>query len=551
MNHRLLSAVLLLPLASSLACGSKSSGAGAAGKGGSSGGSSAGSGGSGAGGSSAGAGGNTGTGGSGSGGTTGTGGSPASTGSVLERGNHPSKDANYTQPALTKAAAATMARDAAFMANFTGSMWASPVYLENGPNGKGVFFAVTTGNDVYALDETTGAVVWMKNIGSSPTANGVNCGSIHPLGILSTPVIDASKRTIYVAGAIGTTMINSHQVHALSVDDGTEKTGWPVDVTGTLQFTAPAANQRSALSLVNGILYVAYGGHVGDCGDYRGRVVAINTADPTQVAGWATGGQGEAIWAAGGMASDGTSVFAATGNNTARVTTHADSEEIVRISGMATFTRSNQNLFFPSRWNGMDGSDADVGSSNPVYLTISGATPSNVLAALSKDGHFYLLDAANLGGSTALADVTIAMASNSMAIWTAPTAYQTATGGMHVALQIGGMSVGCPGNVTGRSVMSVSLSAASPPKPTVAWCAAMSGNTNTSPISTTTDGKTDALVWIVNNGTLNAFDGDTGAVVYNGSGTSCTNVRQWTSPIAVKGRIVVGGDGHLCSWSPH
>ena len=47
-------------------------------------------------------------------------------------------------------------------------MWASPLYLENGPGGKGVFFAVTTGNDVFALDETTGAMVWMHNIGSSP-----------------------------------------------------------------------------------------------------------------------------------------------------------------------------------------------------------------------------------------------------------------------------------------------------------------------------------------------------------------------------------------------
>jgi len=28
-------------------------------------------------------------------------------------------------------------------------------------------------------------------------------------------------------------------------------------------------------------------------------------------------------------------------------------------------------------------------------------------------------------------------------------------------------------------------------------------------------------------------------------------VRQWTSPIAVKGRIVTSADGHLCSWSVH
>src|SRR5207237_8753857 len=100
----------------------------------------------------------------GSAGATGTAGSQ----SVLERNRNPSRDGNFPQPALTKAAAATMAPTPGFTANFTGTMFASPLYLENGPGGKGVFFAVTTGNDVYALDETTGAIVWQKNIGSSP-----------------------------------------------------------------------------------------------------------------------------------------------------------------------------------------------------------------------------------------------------------------------------------------------------------------------------------------------------------------------------------------------
>ena len=31
---------------------------------------------------------------------------------------------------------------------------------------------------------------------------------------------------------------------------------------------------------MNGILYVAYGGHIGDCGGYHGWVVAINTSEP-------------------------------------------------------------------------------------------------------------------------------------------------------------------------------------------------------------------------------------------------------------------------------
>jgi outer membrane protein assembly factor BamB len=116
---------------------------------------------------------------------------PTATGnSVLERNNHASRDGHFVQPTLTKAAAATLARDTAFIGTFAGNMWASPLYLENGPGGKGVFFVVTTGNDVMALDETTGAVVWTHNIGPSPTNSGAGCGNIHPIGILSTPVID-------------------------------------------------------------------------------------------------------------------------------------------------------------------------------------------------------------------------------------------------------------------------------------------------------------------------------------------------------------------------
>jgi hypothetical protein len=53
------------------------------------------------------------------------------------------------------------------------------------------------------------------------------------------------------------------------------------------------------------------------------------------------------------------------------------------------------------------------------------------------------------------------------------------------------------------------------------------------------------------NGKLYGADGDTGATVFGGGTGTCDNVRRWTSPIAVNGRIVVGGDGHLCSWSPH
>jgi hypothetical protein len=97
-------------------------------------------------------------------------------------------------------------------------------------------------------------------------------------------------------------------------------------------------------------------------------------------------------------------------------------------------------------------------------------------------------------------------------------------------------------------VMAVRLSSANPPVPTVAWCAALSSPT-TAPIATSTDGTANTVVWYSSGGKLVGVDGDTGARIYTSS-NSCSGVQQWTSPIAANGHIVVGGNGHLCSWSP-
>jgi hypothetical protein len=482
------------------------------------------------------------------GGSTGSGGSISSGDqSVLERNKHPSRDGVFLQPTLTKAAAATLGADTTFNAGatFSGAMWASPLYLQNGPNGKGVFFVATTGNDVLALDETTGATVWKHNVGSAPSQSGAGCGNIKPIGIISTGVIDESARILYVAGGVGTNSIMDHQIHALSVDDGSEKSGWPFSVSKVTSpataFMPPPQNQRSALSLVGGTVYVAYGGHIGDCGAYHGWVVGVNASDPTKFGGWATGGQGEGIWGAAGMASDGNGVFALTGNNTQRVTTHLDSEEAVRITGLGTLADS----FYASGWQSMDSGDADLGASNPVYVELPGATPSKILAVVSKDGHLYLLDAGALGGKGGQ-KVDYMVANGTMAIHTAVAAYKTAKG-LYITFGTNSGAI-CPSGGN-QNIMSILVAPGAPPKPSVAWCAPLSGPV-TGPISTTTDGTNEVVVWYMNSGQLMGVDGDTGATIVTSANT-CAGVRQWTSPIAANGRIVVGGDGNLCSWSAH
>jgi hypothetical protein len=532
-----------------------SGGSPAAGSGGK-GGSAAGTGGGAAG---AGTGGKGGVGGAGTGGTAGSSGtgSPGSA-SVLERNNHPSRDGLFVQPGLTKAMVSKMASDASFKPSFSGNVWASPLYLENGPGGKGAFFLVTTKNDVFAFDETTGSTVWTKSIGSSPTDTGVPCGGIKPVGIISTPVIDGPSKTLFVAGAIGTNAIQRHELHALSTDDGSSRTGWPVDITkikaGDLAFMPAPHNQRSALSLVNGIVYVAYGGHVGDCGAYHGWVVGVNASDPTKTGAWATRGQGEGIWAAGGLASDGKDVFAITGNRTGSGQTDqrtTDSEEVVRISGLGQFTLDNKNLFFPTHWRAMDSTDADFGATNPLYIEVQGATPSKYIVAFAKDGHMYLLDAANLGGANGSTPAVDFMVSNgNMSLRTVPAAYPGSSG-MNVVITADSGGI-CPAGSTagtGKKLMAIQIPPGSPPAPKVLWCAAQ-GSTSTAPIVTTTDGKSEPIVWFSKDGKLTALDGETGMVLWTSSDT-CQGVTRWTSPIAVKGRIVVGANNQMCSWSVH
>src|SRR3984893_4065881 len=96
-------------------------------------------------------------------------------------------------------------------------------------------------------------------------------------------------------------------------------------------FVARDQNQRAALAILAGNLYVAFGGHFGDCGQYRGFVVGIYLTDPRTIKSWATRARGGGIWAPGGISTDGRSLFVATGN-TFGARTWSDGEAVIRLS---------------------------------------------------------------------------------------------------------------------------------------------------------------------------------------------------------------------------
>src|SRR5215467_8050594 len=201
---------------------------------------------------------------------------------VTQEHNNPSRNGVYVDAAFTPAAAANLTRDLNFDGTISGNVYAQPLYIESGPNGP-VIIAVTQSNNVYALNAVTGAVIWQRNMGLA-VASGLPCGNINPVGITGTPVVDIASRALFFDALIdGAT--KKHFIYSLNVDTGATNPGWPVDVNATaiyngITFNSLVQEDRGALALVNGIVYVPYSGYAGDCGSYHGFVVGVQINNP-------------------------------------------------------------------------------------------------------------------------------------------------------------------------------------------------------------------------------------------------------------------------------
>ena len=454
---------------------------------------------------------------------------------VLQHHNGGSRDALYVEPAFTHAAVQGMHLDPGFSATVDGHVYAQPLVIA-GP--RAMLIVATESNQVSALDAATGAVLWRKTLGAPVPLSQLECGNIDPLGITGTPVADPSSRTVYLDAM---TAGPRHLVFALSLDDGSTRPGWPVDVAARIAgFNSAFQNQRGALALLTGTLFVPYGGHYGDCGDYHGTILAIPVAAPQTAFSWRTRAQGGAVWAPSGISSDGTSIFAATGN-TFGATSWADGEAVFRFAPAAPLTAADQ--FYPSNWKNLDDGDVDLGGSGALLVHVPGATPADLAVALGKDGKAYLLDRNHLGG---IGGQIFSASVSSSAIITAPAAYRTPSA-TYIAFH-GAPAGGCSGDLT-----ALRISATTPPAATFAWCANQNGRG--SPIATTTDGQSEPLVWAVgseDDNRLRAFDGDTGAVVFGGGGSAeaMGTVRRFQSPVISGGRVYVAGDGRVYAFRP-
>jgi outer membrane protein assembly factor BamB len=450
----------------------------------------------------------------------------------------------FVVPGLTAASVGQTALDTGFNGSVSGVINAGLLYWRPAGASSGTVIVATENDTVYALDETTGVAVWQRQLGTAGTPDA-GCGNINPLGATGTPVIDTATGTLYVEAVVEQGGAPVHQLFALSAASGAILPGWPVALGAGIRaqgasFDDGVEEQRGALALLDGKVFIPFGGYDGDCGDYHGIVASVSTTGTPAVVGVAsTSAEKGGVWAPGGVVSDGTSVYVATGN-TSQATTYAGGEGVFRFDSSLAPIKSNSRFFSPANWQTLDDDDYDLGGVSPTLIDLPGSKPAHLALALGKDGNGYLLNRQNLGGvGTALQTLAVSGLFNH----TATARYKI---GSSVMVAFNAQQPLCSSTTEG--VVALSVSPGSPPVLASSWCMPLNGRGD--PIVTTSDGTADPIVWATGaegDEELHAFDGATGKVLYASPAVAGT-IRHFTTLLVANGRLFLTSDNKVVAY---
>jgi hypothetical protein len=298
-----------------------------------------------------------------------------------------------------------------FMLPVDDQVYAGILYVSGLPIAGGthnVIYVATVNNSVYAFDaDTLGPPLWFKNFNGAgqPSVNtGIFAGYLDfqgDIGIVGTPVIDGSARTIYFVTRTVESGSTVQRLHAVDITTGAERSNSPQVIQATapqnaeIQFNAAVENQRPALALSQGVVYLAWASY-GDQGGYHGWVVAYNSTTLSQVGTFnaTPGGTQAGIWMAGAApAFDAAgNVYFATGNGTFDGITEFG-ESLVKL---APGSINELDYFAPSDYGTLNADDLDFGSAGPTLLT-----GTSLMIQGGKEGKLYLLNTNSLGHESA------------------------------------------------------------------------------------------------------------------------------------------------------
>ena len=286
-----------------------------------------------------------------------------------------------------------------------------------------VVYVATVNNTLYAFDGDNGRLYWQRNFtapGMRPPKNtdmAGACGGTYSdvsnnIGIIGTPVIDAGKHTIYFVARSTNNGTFVQHLHAVDLLSGSEVAGSPVAITATmsgsgdgsvnnvLNFDGQRENQRQALTLLNGVVYVTFSSHC-DWGPYHGWILGYDAGTLQQQVVYNATPDGSAggIWESGtGMAADGQgNLYVVIGNGT--VGSGGDpTNPRNRGESALKLTRSGSSLqiasyFTPANYQSLNDNDLDYGGSGALLIP-----NSSFFLTGGKDGNLVLLNKDAMGG---------------------------------------------------------------------------------------------------------------------------------------------------------
>ncbi len=286
------------------------------------------------------------------------------------------RDAARTGVAPASPAAGRLA--IAWQRRLDGAVYGQPLVVG------GLVIAATEGDTVYGLDRATGQVRWQVHLGTPVPLSALPCGDIDPLGITGTPVYDPATGLVY---AVAETTGFRHVLAGIAVPSG--RLVFRRDVP-TPDGHPRDDQQRAALALDQGRIYVAFGGLAGDCGPYQGSVNGIPASRRGPMVSYKVPTAREGgMWMPGGPVVGPTgTIYVSAGNGAATAPPWDGSDSVTALTPGLHRT----GIFAPVTWPADNASDLDLGSSPPALLS------DGMLLIAGKRGTAYLLNASHLAG---------------------------------------------------------------------------------------------------------------------------------------------------------
>jgi hypothetical protein len=258
-----------------------------------------------------------------------------------------------------------------------------------------VVYVTTVNNSVYAFDAndaSASAPFWHVNFGTPASLNDADfgCTDINGnMGIIGTPVVNATKTTMYVVALTKAGGRFTQRLHALDIATGADLLNSPATIEAP-GFDPLMQNQRPGLFLSAGTVFIGYASHC-DKDPYHGFLMGYDAASLKQIGVFNTSPRGEeaSIWQSGQppAVDDKGNIYFITGNGSWNGVTQF-SESFIKLDSHMHLV----DWFTPTNHFKLDKEDNDLNSSGAVLIP-----GTHLVIGGGKEGVLYVIDTDHFG----------------------------------------------------------------------------------------------------------------------------------------------------------